>query len=104
MTFRNAAAVVAAGLALLVAPGVAQASESVTAAGYHCVNKNDVNYRSGPGTGYRKLGTVMKGQGFVKLSEMRSVKPADGSLWFKGDFWGGAKGIWVHSIHISWCS
>lgn len=106
MTFRRWAAAVAAGLALLTAPAAAQAAPArdVSVAGYYCVTQDNVNYRNGPGTGYDKLGSVMKGQGFVYLSRRMGDKPKDGYWWWKGDLWGGAKGIWIRSDYIKWCS
>ncbi len=58
------------------------------------LNADGVRYRTGPGTNYRALGHVNRGQGFDVINW---VAPRDGGIkpWGKGNLWGGPQGVYI---------
>ncbi|MEV4873379.1 hypothetical protein [Streptomyces syringium] len=71
-------------------PPAAAAQQSPTKPTATCfINANNVYYRGGPGTGYRSHGQVHKGQGFDITGGAWANRPADGTWWNEGTFWGG---------------
>ncbi|MFV8130140.1 hypothetical protein [Streptomyces syringium] len=99
-------ATVSAAAALLVAPTTVSAASAGPAAAQQSsppkptatcfINQNNVNYRGGPGTGYRSHGQVHKGQGFDITGGTWGNRPADGMWWNEGTFWGGnGQRYWV---------
>ncbi|MDJ0347294.1 SH3 domain-containing protein [Streptomyces sp. H10-C2] len=60
------------------------------------VTENNVIYRTAPwGT---PLGQVNRGQGFDTI-EFRQI--ADGSMWFRGNLWGGRSNVWINAAYLN---
>jgi uncharacterized protein YgiM (DUF1202 family) len=93
LAYRTAAIAGIASTGLAAAAPTAGAAPSSEQYYFTCtVTTDGVNFRTGPGTQYRSLGVVNRGQ---KMDVFHNEQnPVDG-WWQQGDLWGGPKGVWI---------